>query len=364
MLQIKETLVKSYQFSIEIVENPLNIIKHLHIGTSIPIIPEFHSYILGDLNAYNGRAILLKENLRTDRFKRMTEEVVGIVLIYEDGSDTLFFGFFGVYDHSREKIECLAEELIKYGRNNGYKKIRGPINVPTVIYGWGFMVEGSSKELFVGCPWNPPIYQEVFIAKGFKVLFEEDRYRMVGLKFNPYKLKHQDGTPYDFSDYEIVNPGPEGMENCKEDFIRLHRYYMPPSARITPKIANNFKNLVDFIFSYGNRYMMWMVYYKPTGEAIACGYVIPNPFSKSRKGKWKDMWNSVSFHDWVVHPDHRRAGIAMLMYGHTATLLMPPQGPGEWGSYPVGADNIANARMAQKMQGKKNRTHLILQFEF
>ena len=110
--------------------------------------------------------------------------------------------------------------------------------------------------------------------------------------------------------------------------------------------------------------MMWMVYYKPTGEAIACGYVIPNPFSKRRKGKWEGKWNSVSFHDWVVHPDHRRAGIAMLMYGHTATQLMPPKGPGEWGSFPVGADNIANAKMAQKMQGKKDRTHLILQLEF
>ncbi|MFW9822044.1 MAG: hypothetical protein ACFFE4_03870 [Candidatus Thorarchaeota archaeon] len=364
MLQTEQTLVKPTQLEIEIVENPSKIIKHLHIGITIPIIPEFHSFILGDIKDYNAKALLLKESMNTDHFKRMTEEVVGIVLVYEDGSDTLFFGFFGVYDHCREKIEFLTEELIEYAKNHGYQKIRGPINIPTVIYGWGFMVEGSSKELFVGCPWNPPIYQEVFAAKGFYVLFEEDRYRMVGLKFNPYKLKRRDGSLYDFSDYEIVNPGPKGMLECKEDFIRLHKEYMPPSAKITPKIANNFKNLVDFIFSYGNRYMMWMVYYKPTREAIACGYVIPNPFSKSKKGKWKGMWNSVSFHDWVVHPDHRRAGIAMLMYGYTATLLMPPKGSGEWGSYPVGADNIANAKMAQKMQGKKNRTHLILQFDF
>jgi hypothetical protein len=195
------------------------------------------------------------------------------------------------------------------------------------------------------------------------VLFEEDRYQMVALKMNPYKLKHRDGTLYDFSEYEIVNPGPEGMYECKEDFIRLHRDYMPDSAKITPKIANNFKNLVDFIFAYGHHDMMWMVYHKPTKEAIACGYVIPNPFSKTKKGKFKGQWDSLSFHDWVVHPDHRRSGIAMLMYGHTSLQLMSPKASAKWGSFPVGADNIANAKMAQKMLGKKNRTHLILQLE-
>ena len=302
--------------------------------------------------------------MNTTKFRKMTEDIVGITLVYEDGSDTLFFGFFGVYDHNPENVEYLADELIEYARKNGYHKIRGPINVPTVIYGWGFMAEGSCKEPFVGCPWNPPIYQRIFAEKGFDVLFEEDRYKMVALKMNPYKLKHRDGTFYDFSDYEIINPGPEGMYECKEDFIRLHREYMPPSAKITPKIANNFKNLVDFIFSYGHHDMMWMVYHKPTDEAIACGYVVPNPFSKSKKRKWAGQWNSLSFHDWVVHPDHRRSGIAMLMYGHTSLQLMSPKGSAEWGSFPVGADNVANAKMAQKMLGKKNRTHLILQLEF
>ncbi|MFW9901011.1 MAG: hypothetical protein ACFFDY_06950 [Candidatus Thorarchaeota archaeon] len=347
-----------------ILEKPIEIIKHLQIGISIPILPEFHKYILGDIRAYNAKAIILKESSDKERFGKETDEVVGIVLTYEDGSDILFFGFFGVYDHDREKIEYLLNALLNYAKERGFKKIRGPINVPTVIYGWGFMVEGSCKETFIGCPCNPPLYQQVFLERGFDVLFEEDRYKMVGLKFDPYKLRRRDGTLYDFSEYEIVNPGSKGMHDCKEDFIRLHRDYMPPSAKITPKIANNFENLVDFIFTYGNKYMMWMVYYKPTGEAIACGYIIPNAFSVNQKGKWKGKLDSVSFHDWVVHPDHRRAGIAMLMYGHTATQLMPPKNSITWGSYPVGAENIANSKMAQKMLGKKNRTHLILEYDF
>ncbi len=85
---------------------------------------------------------------------------------------------------------------------------------------------------------------------------------MVALKFNPHRMQKKDGSLYDFSDYEIVNPDLEGLYKCKDDFIRLHQNYMPASARITPKMNNNFNNLVDFIFKYGNRYMMWIVYYK------------------------------------------------------------------------------------------------------
>lgn len=143
----------------------------------------------------------------------------------------------------------------------------------------------------------------------------------------------------------------------KDEYLRLHREYMPPSAQITPKSSKNFDNLVDFIFTHGTEEMMWVVYFKPTDEMVACGYVIPNCFSKDKKGRW----DSVSFHDWVVHPDHRRAGLAMLMYGHTASNLMKPKGSGTWGSWPVGSENIANAKAAQKFKGVKDRTHLILE---
>ena len=90
---------------------------------------------------------------------------------------------------------------------------------------------------------------------------------------------------------------------------------------------------------------------------VSCGYVIPNPFSKDSKGRL----DSISFHDWVVDPDHRRKGLAMLMYG--ATSLHVFKDKIRWGSWPVGAENIANAKAAEKMGGKKDRTHLILEYK-
>ena len=137
--------------------------------------------------------------------------------------------------------------------------------------------------------------------------------------------------------------------------------YMPPSARITPKTEHNVKNLIDFIYTYGADWMMWIVRHKESKEMVANGYVIPDLFSKNKK----DELDSVSFHAWIVHPDHRRNYLSMLMYGMTSLQAKNKKTPHyiKKGSWPVGAENIANSNAAKKMGGKKDRSHLILQLE-
>lgn len=346
------------QYSIEIKSDPHEILKYLHLGISIPILPEFQKYILGAFNAYKAKVIFLKEKTNTEIFGKKTDEVVGLTLVYDDGKETLFFGFFGVYDHDSEKISILVHALINYGKEHDYRYIRGPVNIPAVIYGWGFMVPGSTKKLFIGCPVNPPIYQNIFFKNGFYIKFEEDRYDVIVVKMNPHTLKGRDGNPrYNFSDYEYRNPKVEETEEVIEDYIRLHVDYMPPSAQISPQNRYNAESHFDFIHTFGMESHMWMVYYKPSNEMVACGYIIPNPFSKDKRNRV----DSASFHDWVVHPDHRRAGLAMFMYGETS-LLVYKEGL-RWGSWPVGSENTANASAAEKMGGKRDRRHLILERE-
>ncbi|HEY0088395.1 MAG TPA: hypothetical protein VGB37_06105 [Candidatus Lokiarchaeia archaeon] len=340
------------KLEIEILDEPEEILKHLKLGISIPILPEFHKYIIGDIKTYNAKSIILREEINTERFKNQTDYAIGNVLLYDDGGETLFFGYFGVYDHDPFKIEFLLDKILDFGKKNNYKTIRGPINIPTVIFGWGFMVEGSNKDYFIGCPVNPPIYQEIFLKKKFNVKFEEDRYAMLVYRYNPFKDKK-----FDFSEFDYVNPSKADMDKIKNEFIKLHMDYMPESARITPKSEKNFDNIVDFVNEYGEEWMIWTVYHKPTHKMVSCGYVIPNPFSLDLKGNL----DSVSFHDWVVHPDYRRKGLAMLMYG--ATSLKAFKTKVRWGSYPVGAENVSNSKMAQKMGGKKDRTHLILEYK-
>ena len=332
------------------------ILQHLQLGTSIPILPEFKGYILKIFKAFNVKAIILEENFKNSIFGKNADKVVGISIVYDDNHDRMFFGFFGIYDHDRKKIGFLVNQLIKYAKENNYKFIRGPVNIPAVIFGWGFMSEGSNKSLFICCPVNPPIYQKIFQKKGFYVKFEEDRYDVLVLKMNPYKLKKTDGTFFDFSNYEYVNPTKEAVWQVLKKMVDLHIDFMPPSAQITPIHPVNPQIHVEFIHQFGLESHVWVVYYKPTNEIVACGYIVPNPFSKDKKNRI----DSASFHDWVVHPDHRRSGLAMLMYGCTSQKVYR-EGL-RWGSWPVGADNKANAAAARKMKGKRDRRHLILEY--
>lgn len=370
MLQLLEKEVK---LNTKIITKPNKILPYLQLGISLPILPEFEKYILRDLRAYNAKAIVLEMGLDEGMFRHKTDESVGNVLVYEDGSDTLFFGFFGVYDHEQRKIELLCDELIAYGKSNGFARIRGPINVPTMIFGWGFMAEGSTKDLFIGSPINPPIYQQVFQAKDFEILFQEDRYDMPALKMDPHKNRkliemginegNWEDNVFDTGEYpyEFINYGKDEMLEMIEEYSELYKEFMPPSAQITPNTDHNVKNLIDFIFEFGEKWMMWVVREKKTGNMIANGYVIPDPFHINRKGEL----DSISFHAWVVHPEHRRQYLAMLMYGFTSLQAKNRKTPHyiTRGSWPVGAENVANGKAAKKMGGKKDRSHLILEMQ-
>jgi len=369
-LEIKE----HSELYIEILTNHDEILDHLHLGISIPILPEFKKYILGDIKAYNAKAIVLEKNINRKNFRYKTDTTIGNVLIYDDGGEILFFGFFGVYDHDSKKIKYLIDKLIEYAKVHNYKKIRGPINIPTVIFGWGFMVEGSKKDLFICSPINPPIYQKIFFEKGFKVLFQEDRYEVPALKMDPHKNKrlismgintgNYKNDIFDTGDYpyKYINPGKEELLKIKKKIAEMYFKYMPPSAQITPRKLHNAENIINFIDEFGSKWMMWIVRHKKTNQMVANGYVIPNIFHKNNKGEL----DSLSFHSWVVHRDHRRKYLTMLMYGLTVLQAMDKKTPHfiRGGSWPVGSENIANASAARKMGGKKDRSHLILEYSF
>ena len=56
----------------------------------------------------------------------------------------------------------------------------------------------------------------------------------------------------------------------------------------------------------------------------------------------------------------------MLMYGETSLKGMNRKTNNfyRWGYWPVGAENIANKKAAEKMGGFKSKSHLILEFKF
>lgn len=257
-------------------------------------------------------------------------------------------------NHNAYKISYLIDEIIKYAKENNFRFIRGPINIPVIIFGFGFMKEGSSESLFIGKPVNPPIYQEIFLSKRFYVKFEENTW--VGsplLRFNPWKIKK-----YDFKDYEYFNPKDfDDFMKYKYDFLKIHAKNLPLSSRITPNIENLFENYGKFIFKYGYNFMVFLVKYRTTGKIVACGAYLPNPFRKDNKGNY----DSCVVYTWAVEPEHRRKGLVLLMYGATSLLLWKKKI--KYGAGPIGSDNKNNIEVAKRLAGKIDRTHLILEYK-
>ena len=322
--------------------DPNDILKYLPIGINIPIWTEFHKYILHDLNYFKAKSIILEEE----------GNPLGNVLVYSDNKKILYFGYFGIINHNEKYISWLIDKLANYAQENNFKLIQGPINIPTVIYGWGFMQKGSSENLFIGKPVNPPVYQELFLKKGFYVKIEEKTWEGPYLKFNPYRLKK-----YDYSNYEYFNPKDlEEFIELKWEFLRVNANNMPESGVITPSIAGLFDNYADFVFKYGHNFMIIFIRYKPTGKIVACSSCLPNPFRTDDKGNY----NSIVAYTWAIDSEHRGKGLTFLIWG--ATSLQTWKKKLKYTSIPAGIEGTKHFKKFAKFVNLQNtRAHLILE---
>ncbi|MFX1402439.1 MAG: hypothetical protein ACFE8V_14475 [Promethearchaeota archaeon] len=329
--------------SIKILEDPLEILNYLQIGISIPILPEFKKYIINDLKFFKAKSILLLED----------GNPIGNSLIFRSTNEVLNFGYFGVLNHNESKISLLIDYLINYAKENKFKMIHGPFNIPGIIFGWGFMKEGSLENLFIGKPVNPPIYQNSFLKKKFNVIHEIITWEGSLPRINPWKMKQ-----YDFSDYEFFYPSDfDDFLKYKSDFLRLQADNLPLSARLIPNNTGAIDNYAKFIYEFGENFYLFFVRYKPTKKIVACGACLPNIFRKNIN----NFYDSIVYFTWAVDPKHRRKGITILMFGAVSLLLWKKKV--RYSSGPVAKDNLANTRVAMKLGAAKGRTHLILEYK-
>jgi len=213
--------------------------------------------------------------------------------------------------------------------------------------------KGGLNNLFATNPVNPPVYQDLFAKKGFIVKNEQNTWEGFLPRINPHKMK-----AYDFSDYEYFNPKDfNDFKKYRNVLLKLQAKNLPPSARITPNIAEVMDNYIEYIFEFGYNFMIFFVRYKPTDKIVACGNYLPNPFRKDINGNY----DSCIVYSWVVAPEHRRKGLAMLMYG--ATSLQAWKKKIRYGGGPMGNNIKSNAGMAVKIGGKIGRTRVILERE-
>jgi len=281
--------------SVEVIVNPSDILKFLQLGISIPVREEFYEFILHDLSIYRAKSLILREN----------NKVVAHTLMYDDGGDVLFFGFFGAIDHEKKHIEFLLGKLIEFAQKNQYKSLKGPINPPTFIFGWGFMVKDSLGDLSVSKPVNPPIYQEIFAQYGFYI---ESRHGT--WEGNVYKISKEELKNYDFEGYEIHSPKDwDEIPKLKLPILILSFRNLAAESQVTPNPENLFENFISFAKKYGKIYMLKLLRHKQSRQFVGCFITLPSPFKKNQKEKYKSFVG----YSLTIEKEHRRKGLGMYL---------------------------------------------------
>ena len=286
-------MTTSESLSVKVIENPNDILNYLQLGISIPVREEFYEFILHDLNLYRAKSLILKEG----------NKVVAHTLVYDDGGDVLFFGFFGAIDHEEKHIELLLGKLIEFAQKNQYKIIRGPINPPTFIYGWGFMAKDSLGDLCVSKPVNPPIYQEIFAQYGFYVKSKQGTWEGEISKISKEELKR-----YDFEGYEVYSPKDwDEIPQLKLPLLILSARNLATESQVTPSPENLFENFFSFVKKYGGIYMLKLLRHKQSRQFVGCLITLPNPFKKNQGEKYKSFVG----YSLTIDKEHRGKGLSM-----------------------------------------------------
>jgi len=325
--------------NVKITNDYREILKLLGIGTNLPIFSEFEEYILHDLRHFQAKSLVLIES----------NNIEGHTLIYHHDKDSLFFGFFSVINDDQDNINSLIDVLIKYAKKNNFKNIQGPINIPTIIYGWGFMEEHGAKNLMIHKPVNSPIYNQIFEKWSF-LEYSKD------ISYEGYISDFPSGfiDKYEFNDYEIVHyDNWDNIEKIKTEFLVLNARNLPKISVITPDTGALFNNYFAFVKRYGDPFMFVFVRYQKTNELVGCMLSIPNPFSKDENS----ILNSFVLLSMVIAKNHRNKGLGLLVIDHI--LKEAKEHNMQYLATCIGSHVVPTIEMCKKYELTLTRTHTI-----
>jgi GNAT superfamily N-acetyltransferase len=308
---------------------------NLHFGTQIPVKKEFHEFILSDFKVFQPISLLLKEN----------GSIKGHCLLFQVDK-ILYFGFFNIKDHDPIKIDYLIKKLISYAEKHHCQTIIGPINIPTIIYGWGFMEEGSVSSLFRAKPINPAIYVDKFKEYEFTIKTQQFSWEGPLPTIDQEILKG-----YDFHDFEIIDLASwEEFKDYTEAVIALNFRNFPPESLLTPKVEQVAQNYVNFFMKFGDLYMVSLLKEKNKDKII--GYIssLPNPFRA----------DSFSLYTMALDEEYRNEGLGWYL---VKSVLDKGRVHGmKYMSSPIERSNRITQVMSKRGGLKLLRTHSIFKY--
>ncbi len=327
---------QSNSLTLEKLGNPEKIIKYLQIGTNIPVWEEFHKYIIHDLELFNANSWLIKQQ----------GNIIGHILIYEY-ENTLYFGYLNILDNDPNKIQFIIDKLFFYAKRKKLKTIKGPINIPSIIFGWGFLEKGSEMNLFLGKPINSSIYQEKFIQNGYSIVNKQNSWEGELKNFPKNPLKN-----YNFDGYELIIPKDwEEFLIYKEVYKDLTSRNLKKSSIITPATAQLFENYFNFAKKYGKPILTMFLRELKSNKIIGCLACTNNPFRKNINGTYDSFFlNSI-----VVNKEYRGKRLANLMF-YSIVEKAIANNMKYFSSFVV-----SNQQISRLLNLINTRTHLILE---
>ena len=276
-----------YTPHLKIVQNPETIIKLIQKSTNLPVWKELNEFIIYDINYFKAKSLIFKK----------FNKVIGHTLIFNLDNEVLYFGFFRVLRDKKKYIKQFITLLIEYAIKMGFKLINGPINIPTIIFGWGFMEKGSATTNFIHKPVISPNYLELFIKKGFNEQLKEYSYEGIISEDLKKKLGVNKTSKYEAFNFEDW----DSLFNFKHDFLELNARNLPKESVITPNIDQLFDNYFNFIKKYGYPFMFTFLREVASKKTIGCLFGIPNPFRKNKQM----IYDSTLILSFVVDKEYR-----------------------------------------------------------
>ncbi|TFF89282.1 MAG: GNAT family N-acetyltransferase [Promethearchaeota archaeon] len=325
----------SNKYSVKTVDSFSDIVSYLQFGTQIPVRKDFHEFILSDFKIFQPISLHLREN----------RAIKGHCLLFQV-DEILYFGFFNIQDHDPSKIEFLIERLQAYAQEHKCNTIIGPINIPTIIYGWGFMEKGSISSLFRAKPINPPIYLDKFKEYGFTLKTQEVSWEGQ-LPTNDQELLKN----YDYQGFEVIDlTSWEELNAYTKSIIALNFRNLPQESLLTPKIEKVALNYVNFFVKFGELYMVSLLKDKKKDKIV--GYIssLPNPFKAG----------SFSLYTLALDEEYRNKGLSWYLVN---SIFEKGRAHGiNYMSTPIEKSNIITQIMCEKAGLKLLRTHSIFKY--
>jgi len=249
-------------------------------------------------------------------------------------------GTFGwLYALDSESCKMLIDRCEEFMMQNKIRKIRGPINYPKIIGGFGFQISGFDQDQMTGVPFNHPDSREIDFLTQFGYL-RESKYWCVKVTKEYWKkgrdipegLKVHFPTLEEFKHLkeEILQLGQEsfnaifadtsGVEKRFEEIIRLYEIFqnLPDDQSLLQRSndPSQFTDTKAFIkviskFDFSKR-LPWvtLIFTVDNRQLVGVGLLLPNIY-QVWAGKTLNQGNGDTV---MIHPDYIGKGVFSL--GH------------------------------------------------